>query len=571
MAISAADGDEICEAEAPLLDDVVPCSVDFNGRQSVRSKSGCWKSASFLIVVGVAERFAYYGISLNLVSYLTGNLGLPTATAAAILNAWYGTSSLLPILGAYVADAFSGRFRMISASCVLYIAALGFLTLSASLNPYSSSQCRQSSPTSRACSSSKLELVFFFVSFFSVAFAQAGYLPCLQAFAVDQFDEEDESENRAKGSFFNWWNCFSTAGILAPLLALAYIQENLSWELGFGIPAVTMCFSLAVFLAGIRTYRFLKTCDGGSNPFVQIYRVFARAAAKNRRVTRVTKEETCDDTISDRGAHIGFLDKALLEPDGLTTGDVEDAKSILKLAPIWCSCLGYTIIYAQPSTLFTKQAATLNRHITSAFQIPAASLQHCFIGGSIIISLTIYDRVLVPVARSITKRPSGISTLQRVGTGLALSLVSIVFAAAVERRRLEIARDHGLADEPQAVVPMSVWWLAPQYVLSGVADAFAMVGLQEFFYDQVPSELSSVGLALYISILGTGNLVSSFLVSTIQSVTAGNGREGWFSDNLNRAHLDYFYWLLAGLSVAGLAAFVCSTGSYIYRTRAVVS
>lgn len=74
------------------------------------------------LVVGVAERFSYYGISLNLVSYLTGNLGLPTATAAAILNAWYGTSSFLPILGAYVADALLGRFQMISAACVLYVA-----------------------------------------------------------------------------------------------------------------------------------------------------------------------------------------------------------------------------------------------------------------------------------------------------------------------------------------------------------------------------------------------------------------------------------------------------------------
>ncbi|KAG6435270.1 hypothetical protein SASPL_100140 [Salvia splendens] len=565
MTISAADEDEICEAEAPLLDDFVPCSIDFNGRHSVRSKSGCWKSASFLIVVGVSERFAYYGISLNLLSYLTGNLGLPTATAAAILNAWYGTSAILPILGAYVADAFSGRFRMISAACVLYIAALGFLTLSASLN---SSECKQSSPTSRACASNQLELVFFFVSFFSVSFAQAGYLPCVQAFAVDQFDEEDENENRVKGSFFNWWNCFSTAGILAPLLVLAYIQENLSWELGFGIPAATMCFALVVFLSGIQTYRFRKTGDGGSNPLVRIYRVFARAA-KNCRIARVTKEET--DNISGCGAHIGFLDKALLEPDGLTTGDVEDAKSILKLAPIWCSCLGYTIIYAQPSTLFTKQAATLDRHITPAFQIPAASLQHCFIGGSIIISLPIYDRVFVPIAKSITKCPSGISALQRVGIGLVLSLISIVFAAAVERRRLGIARDHGLVNKPEAVVPMSVWWLAPQYVLSGLADAFAVVGLQEFFYDQVPLDFRSVGLALYISILGTGNLVSSFLVSTIQSVTAGNGREGWFSDNLNRAHLDYFYWLLAGLSLTGFTAFVCSTGSYVYRTRAIVS
>lgn len=154
------------------------------------------------------------------------------------------------------------------------------MTLSASLNSYSSSECNLATSSGRACSSNTLELVVFFISFYLVSFAQAGYLPCVQAFAADQFDEEDEDEKRAKGSFFNWWNCFSTAGILLPLLALAYIQENLSWELGFGIPAITMCFSLVVFLAGSKTYRFRKKGDG-SNPFVRIYRVFAQAA-KNR-------------------------------------------------------------------------------------------------------------------------------------------------------------------------------------------------------------------------------------------------------------------------------------------------
>ncbi|KAH6775107.1 Major facilitator superfamily protein [Perilla frutescens var. hirtella] len=563
MTINTTAGDEICETATPLLNDVVvPCSVDFTGRQSVRSKSGCWKSSSFLIAVGMAERFAYYGISLNMVSYLTGNLGLPTASAAAIMNAWYGTSSLLPILGAYVADAFSGRFRMIVAACVLYVAALGFLTISASLNSYTSSP-------------NQLELIFFFVSFSLVAFAQAGYLPCVQAFAADQFDEEDEDEHKAKSSFFNWWNCFSSAVILLPLLVLTYIQDNVSWELGFGIPAIIMCFSLIVFLIGSRTYRFRKNGDG-TNPFVRIYRVFARAA-KNCRVapdeaTSVEEEED-SRTLPHGGAQIGFLNKALLaSSNGLTDNekicsiaDVEDAESILRLAPLWFSCLGYAIIYAQPSTLFTKQAATLDRHITPGFQIPAASLQYCFIAAPFMVSIPIYDRVFVPVARSVTGVPSGITMLQRVGTGLVLSLASIVSAAVVERKRLGVARECGLVDEPTAMVPMSVWWLAPQYVLSGIADVFAIVGLQEFFYDQVPSELRSIGLALYISILGTGNLISSFLISSIQNVTSGNSSGGWFSDNLNRAHLDYFYWVLAGLSAAGFVAFVCSTKSYVYK------
>ncbi|KAL2557163.1 Uncharacterized protein Fot_01902 [Forsythia ovata] len=56
-----------------------------------------------------------------------------------------------------------------------------------------------------------------------------------------------------------------------------------------------------------------------------------------------------------------------------------------------------------------------------------------------------------------------------------------VAMALVERERLKTATEYGLVVVPK--VPMSVWWLIPQYLIFGLADVFTMVGLQEFFYD----------------------------------------------------------------------------------------
>ncbi|KAK9269916.1 hypothetical protein L1049_025489 [Liquidambar formosana] len=113
ISISNAVGAEAAETETPLLEDTVDGAVDYKGRPITRSNHGGWTSAFFIIGVEVAERFAYYGIGLNLISYLTGPLGQSTATAAENVNAWSGTASLLPLLGAFVADSFLGRYRTI--------------------------------------------------------------------------------------------------------------------------------------------------------------------------------------------------------------------------------------------------------------------------------------------------------------------------------------------------------------------------------------------------------------------------------------------------------------------------
>ncbi|KAL0360024.1 UNVERIFIED_CONTAM: protein NRT1/ PTR FAMILY 5.10 [Sesamum radiatum] len=493
ITISTATGNNFPEAETPLLYDVARGSVDFKGRPAARSKSGCWKSASFIIGVELAERFAYYGISSNLVSYLTGPLGQSTATAAANVNTWSGTALLTPLLGAFIADSFLGRYRMILVACLLYILGLGFLSLSVALHSFHSSDC-QKARNSTACPPSQLEVIFFFFSLYLVALAQGGNKPCVQAFGADQFDEEDEEESLAKSSFFNWWNFFLTATLMLSLVVLNYIQENLSWALGFGIPCVVMCVALIVFSLGTMTYRYSIDRDRRS-PLVRISRVLIKTA-RNWRI------------LPHEGAEVESLTE---DEEVYFSDDIEAAKTILRLVPIWATSLG-----------------------------------------------------------TISKNRSGILMLQRIGTGIFLSLLAMVIAALIETKRLAVAVEYGVVDTPKATVPMSVWWLAPQYLVFGVADVFTFIGLQEFFYDQVPTEFRSIGLALYLSIFGVGNLLSSILISIISKATSGDGHDGWFSDNLNRAHLDYFYWLLAGLSAVAFAAYLYFAKSYVcYRKISV--
>ncbi|GKV09133.1 hypothetical protein SLEP1_g20679 [Rubroshorea leprosula] len=330
-----------------------------------------------------------------------------------------------------------------------------------------------------------------------------------------------------------------------------------------------MAVSLVLFCLGTSTYRYKIKAEEKKNPFARILCVYVAALKNWQETTPIieVEEGNYENTSQKNSDQFRFLHKALLARKGTeecgtmcNIDDIEEAKAALRLIPIWTTCLVYAIVIAQCPTFFIKQAATMDRTIFSGFEFPAASLR-AFTIVTILLLIPVYDRVFVPMARAFTGKLSGITMLQRIGTGMLLSAMSMVIAALVETERLRIAKEHGIVDTNETI-PMSVWWLVPQYVLMGAAGVFTRVGLQEFFYEQVGKDMKSVGLALYLSVLGVGNFVSSFLVSIVEK--AG----GWLSDDLNRAHLNYFYCLLFGINVVGLLAYVYFAKSYIHKRSA---
>nr|ABK24896.1 unknown [Picea sitchensis] len=537
-------------------------SVDLHGRSVSRAHTGRWKASLFIIGVEMAERFAYAGILANLVIYLTDVMDESTATAAKNVNVWTGVASMLPFLGAFVADSYLGRYWTIALSSVIYLLGLILVTLSASLKSLN-------------------QIGFFFFSIYLVALGQGGHKPCLEAFGADQFEEDDPIEKKHKSSFFNYWYCGICIGSLIGVTVLVYIQDNVGWDLGFGIPAMTMAIALFIFLCGTRFYR--HKLPGGS-PLTRIIHVFVAtfhkwnvstshqekkevAAAAERELLKFGSRRQYLPTDQFR-----FLDKATIE-DKLdyeckttrnwrlcTVEDVEDVKAILGLSPIWMSCLIFGVVFAQSSTFFTKQGATMDRKIGKHFEIPAASLQG-FISLSIILLLPVYDRIFVPNARKLTGNERGITFLQRIGTGMFISILSMIVAALAEIRRIKAAKDNGLIDMPEATIPLSISLLLPQYILFGIADVFTMVGLQEYFYDQMPDTMKTLGIAVYLSVFGVG----SFLSSIIILVTEKLGGSRWFVNNLNKAHLDYFYWLLASLSAINFFIYMFLASRYKYK------
>ncbi|KAL7124784.1 hypothetical protein ABFS83_14G072300 [Erythranthe nasuta] len=215
------------------------------------------------------------------------------------------------------------------------------------------------------------------------------------------------------------------------------------------------------------------------------------------------------------------------------------------------------------STLFVLQGLTMDAHLgKSSFEIPAASLS-IFDTLSVIFWVPIYDRVIVPFARKFTGHKNGLTQLQRMGTGLFISIFSMLSAGILELVRLRYVKRHNYYELEQ--IPMSIFWQVPQYFIIGCAEVFMFIGQLEFFYEQAPDAMRSLCSALQLTTVALGSYLSTLLVTIVTRISTRNGKLGWIPDNLNYGHLHYFYWLLAVLSVLNLGVFLVVAKWYTYK------
>ncbi|TVT99288.1 hypothetical protein EJB05_55363, partial [Eragrostis curvula] len=498
-----------------------------------------------IIVVASVERFAYKGVASNLVTYLTGVVGMSTSAAAKSVSAWSGVTSMLPLVSAVLADSYWDRYSTVTASSVLYVLGLVGLTSWALLHTWM--------PHST-----------LFLTLYLISIGQAGYNPALQAFGADQLGIGDddaepgtaaaEEKGKVKSKFFQWWYFGICSGSMLGNSIMSYIQDNLGWGLGFAIPCAVMAVSVAAFFCCTPLYVQKQQAVSVGRPSpISVFKVVKSVLANvgARKIKLPSRDDNGDDEISE----LELQEKPLKaqshdQKQSLDESSPSVAKIILGLLPIWTMLLMFAVIFQQPMTFFTKQGMLMDHTVGGgAFVIPPAMLQSS-ITVSIILLMPVYDRTIIPLINAITRSRDGITVLQRIGVGMVPSVVAMAIAAFVESWRLRSLA--GAADRR-----LSIFWLLPQYVLLGVSDVFTVVGMQEFFYTQVPGAMRTIGIALYLSVFGVGSFLGAFLITALEMVTATDGNSrGWFSDDPREAHLDKYYWFLALLSSISFVVFI---------------
>lgn len=555
-------------------------TLDYQGNPADKTKTGTWKACPFILGNECCERLAYYGMSTNLVRYFKHQLDQSSSTASKNVLDWSGTCYITPLIGAFLADAYLGRYWTIAIFSIIYVIGMTFLTVTASVSGLK--PVCHGPRGEEICQVTDAQSATFFVALYLIALGTGGIKPCVSSYGADQFDDADEAEKKHKSSFFNWFYFSINIGALIASSVLVWVQDNEGWGWGFGIPAVAMAIAVVSFFSGTRLFRNQKP---GGSPLTRICQVVAASIRKHKVELPADESllyETADAESNITGSRkldhtkdFSFFDKAAVEiqSDNIkesvnpwrlcTVTQVEELKAIVRLLPIWATGIIFSTVYSQMSSLFVLQGERMDTHVgNSSFKIPPASLS-IFDTLSVIFWVPIYDRIIVPVTRKFTGHKNGLTQLQRMGIGLFISILSMIAAAVLELIRLRMVRERNYYDLPE--MPMSIMWQVPQYFLIGCAEVFTFIGQLEFFYEQAPDAMRSLCSALSLTTVALGNYLSSLLVTIVTSISTKNGNLGWIPDNLNRGHLHYFFWLLTVLSVLNMGAFLLVSKWYTYK------
>ncbi|KAG4926190.1 hypothetical protein JHK87_051730 [Glycine soja] len=429
---------------------------------------------------------AFFGVGVNLVLFLTRVLRQDSAEAANNVSKWTGTVYIFSLIGAFLSDSYWGRYLTCAIFQFIFVVGLGMLSLSSWRFLIKPVGCGNEETT------------------------------CLEP--------------------------SSDSGM---------------WTMGFLVSLASAVIALVSYLAGYRKYRYVK---GYGNPVIRVVQVFVATVrkwkvgpAKELQLYEVDGPESAIK--GSRKIHhsndFRFMDKAatITEKDAVnlknhwrlcTVTQVEEAKCVLRMLPVWLCTIIYSVVFTQMASLFVEQGDVMNNKIGN-FHLPAASMS-VFDICSVLLCTGIYRQILVPLAGRFSGNPRGLTELQRMGVGLIIGMLAILAAGATEFERLK----HITPGEKAS--SLSIFWQIPQYVLVGASEVFMYVGQLEFFNGQAPDGIKSFGSSLCMASISLGNYVSSLLVYMVMGITARGENPGWIPNNLNVGHMDRFFFLVAVLT-----------------------
>lgn len=480
-----------------------------------------------ILLTELCERLTYYSVVANMVLFCTSVLDMSSDDASVVTLIFAGTVYIIPVFGGYVSDSFAGKYNTILGSGLVYI--LGLFLLPASAVNYSHwfDDGQDLSLEARKA--------YFFLGLVFVALGTGGIKANVGPFGAQQVDDLGKD---AVQSFFNWFYWFINAGAVVAYSGVAYIQQEVGFDYGFLVPLISMLIALIIFIIAKKRY---KHTQPGESILTQSFLVCHQAV---------------------HGCKKPAFNHARTQHGGTFSNEMVDGViAVLRVIPIFILVIIYWAVYSQMSTSLFLQSERLDISVGDA-KLPAAML-NIFNTVIILILIPIMDLIVYPLLAKFDRSPTH---LQRIGVGMILAACAMIYSGILEIYRKNDIANNGyiqqeLADEKFNASKLSMFIQIPEFAFVGSSEVFASISGLEFAYTQAPTFMQGLIMGLFLMTSGLGSYLASAIVSIAKAATDGD----WFPKEPNNGHMEYLFFLLAGLTVINLGVFILVARLYKYR------
>lgn len=471
-------------------------------------------SVPFIVGNEAAERFNYYGILAILTLYITRELRLSEADSTEIVHLFKSMAYLMPLLGAWIADRFWGRYRTILWLSLLYC--VGNLLLACTVG-------------SRAG---------LYAGLLLIAIGTGGIKPCVSAFVGDQFGPERAHLLPKIYGMFYWsinFGSFFAFGFLPS------VRDNAGYRWAFGIPGVAMLLATLIFWLGTRRY---------------VIKPPVRAPAKAGFLSVFWYALT---HWGQRKPGSGFWEVARGE---FTAEEVDGARAVGGILMVFASVPVFWSLFDQTNSTWVIQGTKMTSVTLFTFQlspdlffvpllkgffVEQGAGQFAFVLDTermqamnplyVMILIPIFTSFLYPLADKAGLKPT---PLRRMSLGMVLAAGSFVICGWIQSRM-----DHGHT--------MSIaWQMAPYLLLTAGEVMLSATGL-EFAFSQAPASMKSTIMSFWLLTVAVGNALVAAVTNLNDKVVKAQGAAQF-----------YFYAVLM-FALAGLFIFCAAR----YRERKV--
>ncbi|KAK2744341.1 hypothetical protein FQN55_006855 [Onygenales sp. PD_40] len=499
--ISSSPSSDVQATVSPVEDEDAPTEEE---RATLRRIPGKIPSLTYLVcMVEFAERASYYGTSPLISNFVnrpmpvggngygapprgdqqtTGALGLGSVKANAVNQSFSMLAYGVPLIFGYIADVYTGRFKLICWGIAVVGIAHVLLVGSAAPSLLASGNA----------------MIPYFLSLYILSIGTAMFKPNIAPLLLDQnkhttvktkvlengekviVDPEATSE-RIMTWFYMMINIGGMMGI-----PTAYASKYVGWWLAFLLPLL-LYLPLPLLMVFMQK-RLVHLPPGGSD-LPDCFRVLG-ICLRNGGIWRIGRhgfwESAKPSVIAARGQNI---------PTRWNDQFVDDVSRTFQAAGIFCF---FPIQYLNDNGI--GQAASFTSTMLTTNGVPNDVISN-FNSLSIIAFAPIVNYGLYPLVRRMGFRYGPVA---RITTGLAMSTIGGLGYTLLNYYAYKVGPcgEFGSSDTcvdengVAMVAPITIWWIALPYALGGISELFINIPAYGIAYSHAPQNMRGLLMAL---------------------------------------------------------------------------